>query len=95
MSPRVRAVGHTIARTIGRAIRAPAVVIALYGILRLAFAALTRQEGLLSPEATVSPGLMLVGALLLLFRLLVLFALPAWLGYRIVARASRGRVPPP
>jgi len=69
-----------------RVVRWPVILVAIYLVLALIFAALTERHGLVSPETVVSPVLLLVAVPLLLLRLGLLFALPAIVAYRLVVR---------
>jgi hypothetical protein len=72
------------ARAALRLVRAPAIVLALYLVLRAVLDRLTEHGGLLSPTGSVDLAVAGVGALVLVLRLVVLFVLPAVLTYRLV-----------
>jgi hypothetical protein len=74
-------------------------VLATYAVARLAFAALTEDGGLLTPEGKPSLGVAALGVAVLVLRLAVVFGIPGLLVYRGVTRllgegAVRGRPAP-
>jgi hypothetical protein len=75
-----------MARTVLRLLRAPAIVLVVYLLLRVVFDRLTEHDGLLTPGGSVKLGVVLLGAAVLVLRVVVLFGLPAWVAYRGVAR---------
>jgi hypothetical protein len=76
MSPRVRSVL--------RWTRIPALLVATYLVCRIAFAALTVDDGLLTPGGAPRLGVAALGLLTLLLRVVVLFGLPAAATHRLV-----------
>jgi len=73
-----------------RMVRGPAIVVAAYLVLRLAFAALTEDDGLLTPSGLPNLGVAALGLVVLLLRLVVVLALPAVIAWRAV-RAALGK----
>jgi hypothetical protein len=67
-----------------RALRMPLVLVALYGLLRLLFARLAADDGLLSPGGTPQLGVVGLGLLAVVLKLVVLFAVPPLLCHRLV-----------
>ncbi len=70
-----------------RAVRGPAIVAAGYLVLRLVFAAVTEDDGLLTPSGTPSLGVVALGLIVLILRLVVVLVLPAVLAWRAVRLA--------
>lgn len=83
MTPSVRAKLVRFAR----GMRGPAIVVVVYLALRSAFAALTEDDGLLTPEGAPNLGVALLGVLVLGLRLVVVVLLPAVIAWR-AARAA-------
>ncbi|MEO7094122.1 MAG: hypothetical protein ABI175_12785 [Polyangiales bacterium] len=74
-----------------RAARVPAILVAAYLVSRLAFGALSANEGLFSPGGSPRLGVVALGLVMLLLRLVVFFGLPAFVAYRIVAAVLEPR----
>jgi hypothetical protein len=80
-----------------RAARGPAIVLLSYLLARLAFAALTEDGGLVTPEGKPSLGVAGLGVVVLVLRIAVLFGIPALIAYRAVthilepAKSDRAR----
>jgi hypothetical protein len=65
-----------------RIARGPAILLFSYLLARLAFAALTEDGGLITPEGKPSLGVAGLGVVVLVLRLAVLFGIPALIAYR-------------
>jgi hypothetical protein len=73
-----------------RLVRGPAMVGAVYFALRFAFAALTEDDGLLTPSGLPNLGVAALGLVVLLLRLVVVLVLPSVIAWRAV-RAIAGK----
>lgn len=70
------------ARRLARALAGPTLMVALYLACRLAFAAATVDDGLLTPRGTPAMRVVLLGGVTMLLRLAAVFAAPAWLAWK-------------
>lgn len=65
-------------------------IVLAYAIAHAAFGALSADDGLITPDGSVSAGVLVVGALAVILRLVALFVAPAALAaraaYALVAR---------
>lgn len=71
-----------------RAVRFPAILTAIYLVLRLAFAALSEDDGLISPSGLPNLGVATLGFAVLVLRLVVILVLPPLIAYRAVLLAA-------
>lgn len=69
-----------------RVVRGPAILVVSYLLTRLAFAALTEDGGLVTPEGKPSLGVAALGVAVLALRLSVLFGIPGLIAYRATMR---------
>jgi hypothetical protein len=72
-----------------RAWIAPVVALAAYLALRALFAALTEDDGLLTPSGSPRLGVVAAGILVIALRIVVVFLLPAVAAYRLLAPPAR------
>lgn len=75
-------------------ISGPLVLLGIYLALRVLFASLTQDDGLLTPESLPNLGVAALGGVVLLLRLVVLFVLPVVVVFRVVTSARRRSRPP-
>jgi hypothetical protein len=68
----------------------PAVLVALYALLRLVHTAVAGDSGIITPSGSVDRSLVILTYATFVFRLAVLVLVPFFVVYRLVMRVQRG-----
>lgn len=78
-------------RLFARGLRGPAIAVILYLLLKAAFAALTEDDGLITPEGAPAAGVAILGVAVIFLRLFVVVIVPAL----VASRAARAALADP
>ncbi len=71
-------------RRVAKALRSPGIIIVLYLFARFAFARMTEDDGLLTPESAPKPSVVIAGIVVIVLRLVVVAIVPPLLAWRVV-----------